>query len=53
MEECRRLGLQPTVWVCPKCMGRTRYWVPEGQPPSQLNCLRHSEVVWLEPLSGM
>ena len=53
VEECRRLGLSPTVWVCPRCNGRTRYWVPEGQHPTQLHCLRHDEVVWLEPLSGM
>ena len=22
VEECRRLGLSPTVWVCPRCNGR-------------------------------
>lgn len=52
VEECRRLGLAPSLWICPQCLGQTRVWAPEGQPPPQIQCYRHPQVL-LEPLHGM
>lgn len=52
VEECRRLGLMPTLWVCPRCLGQTRIWAVEGQPPPRIDCFQHPGV-FLEPLSGL